>query len=365
MDKSEHSALQYENVEDLRLAIERESRRPLSDGEWAKVAPNWAAPYDDTDVNELLNAARNEISNRITPTSDERAFKFRRGNQERVVRTSLPWVESFRIDLFGSKQPLFPDSRDVIEPAKWIEFHAEPILNQELNLTVSIPSSLNSFEALVRFSSILTRELDEIEFLDGKDDFGAVKSFVDKSEVVDEIGFTKPPELKYLSVDLAGLVFVKRIPAPRDSTLGRLRVAADQISQRLDWNQHAAVHHLFTCLIPDYPLIRTKSTFKPPGKDQKLASKITLEIRDPESVTEQEVAIAYRRVRENNAGLPWGSTKKRSRLSPKTALAAALVQETPNLSWDERFELWNQRYPNDRYRTVGAMKQADQRSHPS
>ena len=188
---------------------------------------------------------------------------------------------------------------------------------------------------------------------------------MDKSEVVDGITFTKPPELKYLSVDSDGLVYVKRIPAPRGSTLGRLRFAADQIAGRLGWNPHAAVHHLFTGLIPDYPLIRTKSTINLLGKDRPLTSKIVLEILDPHSVTEQDVTKAYRQARDKFARLPGGSTKKRSRPSSKSARVAALVQETLGMMWSQRLVEWNRRYPKERYLTISAMKQAYRRSHPS
>ena len=168
MNKSEESLPQYENEDDVRLAVERASRRSLTDDEWAAVAPTWVGPYGDADVAELVNVVRSDVPNRTPPTSDETAFKYRRAHQDLAVQRLLPRVQALREELFGSEVPPFPDLPDVAGPAMWIESHAEPISGQELTLTFSIPVSRNPIEALSLISSSLARELDEKNSQTGK-----------------------------------------------------------------------------------------------------------------------------------------------------------------------------------------------------
>ena len=61
MNKSEESLPQYENEDDVRWAVERASRRSLTDDEWAAVAPTWVGPYGDADVAELVNVVRSDV----------------------------------------------------------------------------------------------------------------------------------------------------------------------------------------------------------------------------------------------------------------------------------------------------------------
>ena len=54
----------------LRQEVERKSGRSLTDDEWALVAPDWSAPYDDLDAAELVKDVRNFPSEQQKPSPE-------------------------------------------------------------------------------------------------------------------------------------------------------------------------------------------------------------------------------------------------------------------------------------------------------
>ena len=353
----------FENEETLRPAVEKASRRPLTEDEWAAVRPNWEGPYDDADVTELAKAAQGVLSKRILPTSEESAFKHRRGYQDRAAQRLRPLVEASREELFGNKAPPFTDVDDVTGPAEWIESYAESTSSQYLSLnTVSVPASLKPMEVLAWLTSTLTRELNQNQASDNRDASETVKRFVDESDVVEQIRFMKPPELEYLALNADGERYVKSVQAPNGSILNRLRLAAAQIATALDWKPYSALHHLFTGGVPDHPLVLATSQDHWLGRARRVTSKIRIEILDPNSVTEQQIAKAYREVRAKNASLPGGRERQRSRPPSKSERVGAFVAETPRMPWDKRLDEWNRRNPSERFLSQSAMKKAYSRA---
>lgn len=143
--------------------------------------------------------------------------------------------------------------------------------------------------------------------------------------------------------------------------MGKLREAADKLSDATGWDQLAACHHLMTGGVMSSPVhilpeIRL-------GKLSFGGPRITIEVPNPQGVAVNEVARAYAEARSELMSHPFvGSIRRRSTISAKREKLIAFVAESNGLTWRQRLPLWNKRHPEFAYQTADAMRLAFRRA---
>ena len=220
---------QYQDQAALRQEVERKSRRSLTDGEWAMVAPDWSEPYDDLDVAELAQAVGEALSHQRKPSLEEKARQHRRAHVERAALEAREMVESFRKELFGHKEPPFPNR--AIEAAEWIEAQAQKPETKRFNIEVIVPVGLGRLESLIWLRDYLAENLSPSSSVDSDDDPLTLRQFLEACPAVRNIGWAMPL-LTYLGVNPEGEIEIKRVQAPDGTLLGRLQRTAEQLANR-------------------------------------------------------------------------------------------------------------------------------------
>lgn len=82
--------VRYESLEELQGAVERASKRSLAPEEWQDVAPDWDAPYDDSDVAEVVQRLQETALQRPHPSAEEEGRRYRLAPvQRRAVGSHL------------------------------------------------------------------------------------------------------------------------------------------------------------------------------------------------------------------------------------------------------------------------------------
>jgi hypothetical protein len=355
----EQKSNEYHDAIALRQEVERKSRRSLTDGEWAMVAPNWSEPYDDLDVAELVQAVREALSHQRKPSLEEKARRHRRAHVERAALEAREMVESFRKELFGHKEPPFPNRR--IEAAEWIEAQAQKPETKRFNIEVTVPVGLGRLESLIWLRDYLAENLSPFSPADSDDDSLRLRQSLEACPAVRKIGWAMPL-LTYLGVNPEGEIEIKRVQAPDGTLLGRLQRTAEQLAKSANWKPYAAVHHLLTGGIVAPSAVQGTSQYRAGRQVFGDSHPIKLEISDTGSVIERDLITAFRRERSSFHAPGNQLLRQRARVASKSERVAALVAETPGISWSNRVGEWNRRYPEERYRTTSAMKEAYRRA---
>ena len=360
---NEANCNEYRSEAALRLAVEQNSGRSLNNDEWLTIAPDWSEPYGDLDVAELVRAVRDTLPQQNRTSLQEAGRVYRRAHVERAALEAREMVEASRIQLFGSQTPPFPNLG--IEAAQWIEAQAEKPGFKRFGIEVTVPGQLGQFESLIWLRDYLNQHLSRISLGDGQDDSSRFKQFLEECTDVRSLNGGKPI-LAYLGVNPEGEINIKRVYAPDGTLLGLLQDRAQELAKAADWEPYAAVHHLLTGGIIAPLGVQTSAQYRGGRKVFGDTHSMTLKIADPDSVTEQDLVAAFRKERTNTAP-PWNQhwnqqPRQRARIAPKSERVAAFVEATPGLTWKNRIEKWNQKHPNDRFRTISAMKKAHSRA---
>jgi hypothetical protein len=353
----EQESNEYHDEIALRQEVERKSRRSLSDAEWAKIAPDWSAPYGDGDVTELVNTARDSIPAQPKRSPDDNARLGRRAHAQRVALQAREMVEAFREELFGQRQP--PFSNHVAQAAQWIEAQEreQEFKTLRFYVEVSLPAPQHYAECLIWLRDYLTEKLGPYSSADSNHGSDNLEQILNACEEVLRIGCNRPI-LDYLGVNQEGEINIKRVYAPDGTLLGKLRNKAEELSKATNWELHSALHHLLTGgLSAPYP-VKIISSFRIGRHYHEDIHQMTLTISDPDCVPEQDLVTTFQKARSENLP-PWRRRhRRRARVASKSERVAAFVEETPKMSWLARSEEWNRRFPNERFRTTSAMKQA-------
>lgn len=358
MTEPEHS--RYPDEVALRNAIERKARRSLSDAEWTVIAPDWSAPYDDGDVTALINELRGSLPPQSKRSPEDGARLARRANAERIALEAREMVEGFREEIFGHKHPPFP--LDLPQAAQWIEEQArvQEFKTKGFYIGVKVPAQLDYLQSLVFLRDYLSEKLGRFTLEDRDDGSNNFQQALEECDQIFTLSCDRPI-LDYLGANPKGQIGLKCVHAPDDNLLGRLRRRAEDLSGVTGWEQHSAVHHLLTGgITAPYPIKVTSSVrlgrqyF---GEDHGLV----LTISAPDSVTGRDITAAWQYVRSSSPP-PWRRKRQRARSAFKAERVAAFVEQTPGMTWAARMEQWNQRFPDERFRNVTAMKEALRRS---
>jgi hypothetical protein len=352
----EHS--QYPDEVALRHAVEKQARRSLTDYEWALLAPNWSAPYDDLDVAESVRAMRDKLPERRKASSEVRSRKHRLARVHRAALEAKEVVEDLRNQVFGHKSPPFP--LDAIAAAGWVEEQGKPPQTMRLWLEVVVRATEASIMPLVYLRDLLNQHL-------GRDlpttaDHQALVQLLGSCKDIIDIHFSQPSPLEYLGVNSQGEINIKRIPAYDGTLLGQLRVASERLAAMMNWDPLSATHHLLTGGVLASPIGAT--TRYRVGRDIfGDTDTMTLTIPDPDTVTKQNVVTAIQQARSHNRP-PWMRRhRRRARVASKSERVAAFVEQTSGMTWAARLDGWNRRNPNDRFRTEDAIKKSYSRAN--
>jgi hypothetical protein len=323
------------------------------------VAPNWSEPYDDLDVTELVQALREALSHQRKPSLAEKARRYRRAHAERAALEARGMVESFRKELFGHREPPFPNRE--IEAAEWIEAQVQKPETKQFNIGVTVPARLGRLESLIWLKDYLAENLNHFSPADSDGDSLRLRQYLDACPAVRNSGWGMPL-LAYLGVNPEGEIGIKRVQAPDGTLLGRLQRMAEQLAKSANWKPYAAVHHLLTGGIMAPSAVQATSQYRAGRQVFGDSHPIKLEILDPDSVTEQALITAFRKERSHFHAPGKQPPRQRARAAAKSERVAAFVSETPGKSWSNRLKEWNHRHPEDRYRTASAMKEAYRRA---
>lgn len=109
----------YEDRQAFRRAIEKRLGRSLSDGEWIGVEPTWGPPYGKAEVDDIL-ADLKEQGVQPHPTGPLKVARLKmRLLAEAQAAQAKQKVRDYRLGLFGSPEPPYPD--DLKGAGDWIE----------------------------------------------------------------------------------------------------------------------------------------------------------------------------------------------------------------------------------------------------
>jgi hypothetical protein len=342
--------------------VEKKFRRSLTDDEWAAVAPDWFAPYDDQDVAELIEKLRNTSAQRHKPSAEEKARQHRRSQVEWTARQAQEMVEKFRVELFGHKEPPFPNQ--LAQAAQWIEAQAQAqgSNTQRFYLKVIAPRQLDEWGLLVWVRDYLTDFLSRYSAADSNDGGGLMTQFLNEASPVLRLGYERPI-LNYMTLNPASEIEFKCVYAPDGTLLGQLQSRAEEVAKATNWEACAAVHHLLTGGLVSPPAVQTTSHIRAGSQYFGHSYPITLVVPDPASVTEKDVTAAFQTTRSHSTP-PWNrGSRQRGRVASKAERVAMFVKQTPGMTWADQLEEWNRRNPNDRFRTDGAIKKAYSRAN--
>ena len=353
MDNGE-SPRHFANGDALRQAAENRFGRSLSSKEWVAVDPDgWSGhpsvAYSEADLEDLLQEMAQLPEPADRPTlSPQRAQAL--AHRQRTAVEAKEFVGKDRIWLFGSPAPPFENAAAA---AAWIEARAAEPTTLLFTLTVALPAELKDIAPFLWLRDWLVSSLPN-RLPDDDDDRKAAFRFLlqDRRSPIRHIG-SEAPLLEYLAPVESRRFEVKHIRADDGTILGNLHEAANRLAKATGWNQLAACHHLLTGGVMSSP-VRARSHNRW-GRESFGGPTITIEVPDPFGVSADEVARAYVEARENILR-PAGGPRRRSRASARRERVAALVEEAPDMTWAERWTLWNQRYPDQRFPNSEAMR---------
>ena len=323
------------------------------------LAPDWSEPYDDLDVAELVQAVGDALSYHRKPSLEDKARRHRRAHVERAALEAREMVESFRKQLFGHKDPPFPNRG--IEAAEWIEAQVQKPETKWFNIQVTVPVRLGRLESVIWLKDYLAENLGHFAPAGSDDDSLRLRQFLDACPAVRNIGW-RMPILAYLGVNPEGKIDIKRVQAPDGTLLGRLQRMAEELAKSANWKPYAAVHHLLTGGIVAPSAVQATSQYRAGRQVFGDSHPIKLEISDTGSVTERDLITAFRRERSNFHAPGNQPPRQRARAASKSERVAAFLAETPGMSWSNRLREWNRRHPEERYRTSSPMKAAHRRA---
>ena len=228
MRELEHN--KYPDEAALRHAVEKQTRRSLTDDEWAEIAPDWSAPYGDGDVTELVNTVRDSIPSQPKHSPDYHDRLGRRAHAQRVALQCREMVEGFREELFGRRQPPFPN--DCAQATQWIEEQEceQKFKTLRFYIEVIAPAPQDHVGCLIWLRDYLTEKLGPYSSVASNNGPDNLQQNLKSCEEVLRIGFNRPV-LDYLGVNQEGGINIKRVYAPDGSLLGRLRSKAAELSQ--------------------------------------------------------------------------------------------------------------------------------------
>jgi hypothetical protein len=225
---------------------------------------------------------------------------------------------------------------------------------------VRVPARLDYLQSLVFIRDYLSQKLGHFTLEDRDDGSTNFQEALDECDNILTLSCDRPI-LEYLGLNTEGQWGIKRVHAPDDTLLGRLRERAEDLSSVTGWEEHSAVHHLLTGGITAPDPIQVASSIRIGRQYFGNNHGVVLTISDPDSVTHQDIIAALRDAR-SNATPPWRRPRRRARRASRSERVATLVKQTPRITWAARLEEWNRCFPEERFRTVSAMKEASRRS---
>ncbi len=344
----------FDSGYELREAAKNRFGRSLSAEEWDEIDPDgWSARpanYDQSDLDELLRAMAKLPAPAERSTLDRQRAQAL-AHRQRTAAEAKEFVGKDRIWLFGSPAPPFANA--AAAAAAWIEAQAAEPATLLFTLTVAIPAELKDIAPFLWLRDWLVSSLPN-RLPDDEEDRKAAFRFLlqDRRSPIRQIG-SEAPLLEYLAPAESRRFEVKHIRADDGTILGNQLEAANRLAKATGWDQLAACHHLLTGGVMSSP-VRARSHNRW-GRESFGGPTITIEVPDPFGVSAEEVSRAYVDARENILR-PADGPRRRSRASAKREQVAALVVETPELTWPERWNLWNERYPDQRFPNSEAMR---------
>ena len=263
-------------------------------------------------------------------------------------------VCELRTELFQVPDP--PYEHDAAAAARWIESQSGSTGTEDFSLTIATPTEMSLTERLQFLHDWLSRVLssEESRELDDKDTTILLR-MQNESSPLRSVS-SASPALVYIDPPADAFASgVKRVRADDGTKLGALRVAAARLSEATGWDEAASVHHILTGGLMSAP-VTAQVSYGLAGT-RLLDPVLRLDVHDPSAVTERVVGSTFLETRRSIAG-PFSPGSGRARPSGRQQNLRSLVLETPGRSWNQRWILWNEKHPDDRYSSSDAMAKA-------
>lgn len=349
----------FDGADSLRKAAEAETKRILTDDEWQTVDPDgsYSQPhnaYDEADLADLVDAIESVLPHLARPSAAERQRKQALAHVQRTAVEAKSFVEELRVSVFGKPRP--PFESDGAAAAKWIEARVNQKGSVAFLVTVDVPmEQADDLNGLLWLKDWLTAAFHGRE----RTDESILRELRARGSPLRQIG-AKRQTLHYLAPDNGEWIH-RRVYALNNTDLGKLREAADKLSDATGWDQLAACHHLLTGGVMSSPVKVTPQIRL--GRLSFGGPKITIEVPNPQGVRVDEIAKAYADARRELVSHPFaGARGQRSTISAKREKLVAFVAESNGLTWRQRLPLWNKRHPEFAYQTADAMRLAFRRA---
>ncbi len=312
---------EYGTKADLRRAVEKRLGKRLADAKWEKFKPEWDAPYDDLDLEEIHERFKgcDGTSTRSQPTKSlEAAQKQAFYESEERALSCRATVSEARSELFGSTAIPFPD---LSSSSRWIRKLGEkerpkPVDFENVDfgscLTCGAPALFEPSGSLIEQeeSALLHWPYSE-------------EAWREKGE---NVTFYDPR-------DEGDAVHVKL-----DGKLGTLYRYSRILSSRLECKETQATAYVLLGWIPMLSPIRyTVPMWAEEGLPRRIMIEFDLPIPD---------SLVLDTVKEARKELP-GTGRQRVRASAKTAQKRVFLKRHDGKEYEAIRRRWNKAHPDE------------------
>lgn len=317
----------FESKTELRRAVEKKLNQQLEDAVWEEYAPDWSAPYDVQDLNDLLAMLKDARLGAKEPEIVPPQYI----KSDLLSDIAIYWIHQCRTYLFGSTNPPFNELEDM---RNWIENQAKK---------QPLPKGHAPRFGYYFDSRGLSDE--ELE--------AAIERFKKENP--------GPHGLEFANLDYPGRngIVVSVPVSDGNAPLRHLWLVVQKIVQELDCEAYQAT----VIILTDKPILIPSISVKPTLSFRKATEpswKIEITIREPVSV--ETITIVYRKLREQLWGVK-RNLKYPSRQEAELVKFVKSQQDQMNPSWDHHLREWNIRFPEWRYENWRYFRVAFKRAY--
>ena len=353
----------FETGQELLQAAQRMLGRSLTSEDLQSIDPDGTfaldAPYSDEDLKDFISLARDKLG--IEPVSAEKRQRLLAMARVRREAAEARWfVEEQRLRLFGQTGP---PCIDALEASRWLVDNYEEGETGVVRLEFVIPRSEYGVKQLIAARDVLDEVLSFVEkaseperaYRDWKRNNRSIRTHGAENWFIPYFKFADEEDL------LSGTFHTLAFP---DTKLGHLYEKMRALAKATRWSDTACVHHLLTGGLMSSPIQSVIDT--PAGSHSFASPYLELTIRDPLSVSEEEVLREFRARRGDL--VEWmqpSRTRKRKRARGISAPELVpFVRERADLSWKAIWEQWNPLHPERPFSSSEALRKAFERAKP-
>lgn len=313
---------------ELKRVIEKELVAKIPNEVWDFVIAERHPPFDKEDKQEFIDIlAEHDIVKIIEEDANPRSFIRSKIYAQRV----LPEVEGIRRELFGSKEPPFPNN--LIAAGDWLETEAKnqpapeghaPRWGYKLS-----PGEMKK---------LTVKKMKKLQ-LERPGKYGLEFA---------TLGYSRGDEWAHYVIVSDG------------TRIRRLWLDANTIAKKLGCQDYQATDFILTGSLPYVPSMYIKKSGSLDGIGIYARAKIELILYEP--VTEEKLIQEYRIIRKKI----WGKVKSSRKISHRNEQLIYFSEENIDFetpSWEKNRRKWNNKFPNYWYKYPRTFRTAILRAY--